>query len=681
MTVSCRVERIGFRFILLALVITTSSDFVWSQVAEGSPTTQSITLHPLLRDCTSLHEQQPPDRIVLQVIENTLHKWREHDLDDGGFCVVLEKPRYALLAEAEASVLMQASMRWVEEGPMPDHVEILDPLDPSLALPPAVPGRDTDPDRMELDSEQPDTAAAFAYPMIQSSAAMESGPYAPEVVIGTDDRVRVTETTGFPWRTIAFQSHGYSDGSSFRCTAFLITPHVAMTNGHCTWNASLGGWATSYAIAPGQRQDTDGGAVIRPYGLWTAVSWTTNQQWVDTEARQYDYAISTYTASFSNVSNATYMPLVFNVEPAVGNTINVAGYPGTAQGNATSALWRSAGEVHSIDGRVLRYLADTSSGNSGGPVWEFFAPSQRQIIAVHSFGSTTQGFNGGPRLVQENLALIESWMGLGLPSRTLSVTRSGTGSGSVATTVSPGGINCGTTCSADFFNGSSITLTQTPAPGSQFTGWSGACSGTQSVCTVSMSAARSVTASFSILTYALTVVKSGSGSGVVSSSPSGINCGTSCTASFNDGTTVVLTATPQAGSLFDGWSGACTGKGTCTVSMTQARSVTANFSAEYSIEVIIFGDGDGRVTSSPPGVDCVSICYVSFPAGASVTLTAHPAIGSSFSGWRGDCDGSDASCVLTMNKGHSIVATFSDQAEPPPAQIFADGFEEDAGQP
>ena len=69
----------------------------------------------------------------------------------------------------------------------------------------------------------------------------------------------------------------------------------------------------------------------------------------------------------------------------------------------------------------------------------------------------------------------------------------------------------------------------------------------------------------------------GTGSGTVTSSPSGINCGSTCTANYASGTSVTLTAAPASGSTFAGWSGACTGTGTCTVSMTAARNVTATF--------------------------------------------------------------------------------------------------------
>jgi aryl-phospho-beta-D-glucosidase BglC (GH1 family) len=77
--------------------------------------------------------------------------------------------------------------------------------------------------------------------------------------------------------------------------------------------------------------------------------------------------------------------------------------------------------------------------------------------------------------------------------------------------------------------------------------------------------------------FTLTVTKAGTGSGTVTSSPSGINCGSTCSGNYSSGTSVTLTATAASGSTFAGWGGACTGTATCTVSMTAVRSVTATF--------------------------------------------------------------------------------------------------------
>jgi hypothetical protein len=76
----------------------------------------------------------------------------------------------------------------------------------------------------------------------------------------------------------------------------------------------------------------------------------------------------------------------------------------------------------------------------------------------------------------------------------------------------------------------------------------------------------------------LAVIKTGTGQGTVTSAPAGINCGALCSAAFNNGTSVTLSAIPASGSIFSGWSGAaCSGTSTCTVVMSAAQSVTAAF--------------------------------------------------------------------------------------------------------
>src|SRR5437660_311245 len=241
----------------------------------------------------------------------------------------------------------------------------------------------------------------------------------------------------------------------------------------------------------------------------------------------------------------------------------------------------------------------------------------------------------------------------------LNVTLAGNGT----VTSSPAGISCPSiNCSANFASGTTVTLTATAAAGATFAGWSGAaCSGT-GTCSINMTAAQSVTATFNLVTFPLSVTSAGSGSGSITSNPSGISCPTStCSASFTSGTTVTLTATPATGSTFAGWSGAaCPGTGTCSVTMTATQSVTATFNlVTFPLSVTSAGSGSGSITSNPSGINCpTTTCSASFTSGTTITLTATPAARSTFAGWSGAACPRTGACPLSMTANQLVTATF-----------------------
>ena len=168
-----------------------------------------------------------------------------------------------------------------------------------------------------------------------------------------------------------------------------------------------------------------------------------------------------------------------------------------------------------------------------------------------------------------------------LNTYTLTVTKSGTGSGTV--TSDPSGISCGSDCSEAYNQGSAVTLTASPSSGTIFGGWGGDCSscGTNATCQIIMNSDKTCSAVFdtSAGQYTLTVTRSGTGTGTVTSSPEGISCGSDCSEAYSAGTTVTLTATPDTGSVFSGWSGDCSGSAlTTTVTMDGDKTCTATFS-------------------------------------------------------------------------------------------------------
>ena len=166
----------------------------------------------------------------------------------------------------------------------------------------------------------------------------------------------------------------------------------------------------------------------------------------------------------------------------------------------------------------------------------------------------------------------------------LSVAVAGAGAVSSADNV----FGCGTKCYVVYAAGSNVSLTAKPNSGSVFAFWSGACAGNPLTCTVLLNAESAVTANFTTLaggggggggaaTFTLSVSKSNLGT--VTSTPSGIDCGSSCTVKLVPGNALTLSATPPPGKTFVNWSGACVGTDPiCSITMNADTKVQANFS-------------------------------------------------------------------------------------------------------
>ena len=149
-------------------------------------------------------------------------------------------------------------------------------------------------------------------------------------------------------------------------------------------------------------------------------------------------------------------------------------------------------------------------------------------------------------------------------------------------TSSPSGINCDSDCSENYAGGVVVTLMAVPDGTSTFTGWNGDIDCADG--TVTMDSDRGCMASFAVETNPgedpagpmLTITKIGTGSGIVTTSPAGIDCGSDCSEAYADGTVVTITALPAADSSFAGWSGS----GDCQdgeITMTADRSCKASF--------------------------------------------------------------------------------------------------------
>ena len=170
--------------------------------------------------------------------------------------------------------------------------------------------------------------------------------------------------------------------------------------------------------------------------------------------------------------------------------------------------------------------------------------------------------------------------------------------------------------------------------------------------------------------------------GTVKSDPGGIDCEPTCEADYPVGTAVTLTANPDPGYDFAGWSGATCDDGslTCDLTVDGPRTVSATFDRRPVIFTLsVTNEGGGTVTSftdgTPDGkIDCGDDCGGSYVADSEVSLTAEPDPGYTFAGWEGDCSGTEA-CDIVMDQDRSVTAIFQLLAsdEPSPSPQIMDG--------
>lgn len=215
------------------------------------------------------------------------------------------------------------------------------------------------------------------------------------------------------------------------------------------------------------------------------------------------------------------------------------------------------------------------------------------------------------------------------------------GWGTVSVSPAP---NCGT----QYAHGTVVTLTAAPATGRLFGEWSGSLSATSNPVSLAMTGPRSITANFLLQQFTLTtnVV----GNGTISVSPSATT--------YPWGSTAQLTAVPNPGVMFLGWSGDLTGTANpATLTFDSNKTVTASFqNICYPLTTAVSPINGGNVTMTPsssPGCNPNHYHY-----NQAVTLTANPATGYSFSNWSGGASGTNATTTIAIQGNTSVTANF-----------------------
>ncbi len=201
-------------------------------------------------------------------------------------------------------------------------------------------------------------------------------------------------------------------------------------------------------------------------------------------------------------------------------------------------------------------------------------------------------------------------------------------------------------------SGQAVTLEAEPADGWAFSQWSGDASGTNPTTTVTLNSSAIITATF-VEDAGLELEIFIDGNGSVAKDPDQDG--------YEEGDEVELTADPDNGWVFSGWSGDASGTSlTTTITIDDDPSVTATFVEESSVtyhELNVNIVGQGTVSKSP--------LLAHYAEGAQVDLTANPATGWSFSGWGGDASGTSTSTTITIDSNPSVTATFVEDSVDP----------------
>jgi glutamyl endopeptidase len=227
-------------------------------------------------------------------------------------------------------------------------------------------------------------------------------------VVGEDDRVRITDTTAFPWRAIAYlELYDDSTGEVGQCTGTFIGPDAVLTAAHCLWDSERG-WVDRVRVVPGKNGRDEPFGSEWASGLWVPDAWIDEgepplRDWGVVSLPDGRLGQRTGWLTLAGLSDDTLTTGDF--EPAI------VGYHGDV--SPPRSLWGHFAEAFvAVQDSNLLYDIDATPGSSGSAILFSDAQGGVWIVGVHAYGidlGESEGYNFGRRVTGS--VLMDIWDG------------------------------------------------------------------------------------------------------------------------------------------------------------------------------------------------------------------------------------------------------------------------------
>jgi len=229
------------------------------------------------------------------------------------------------------------------------------------------------------------------------NGALDSGggdPSLLEIIIGRDDRVRVTNTLAYPYVCICHLVIRARNGKTYVGTGWLADEQTVVTAGHNVYMHREGGWAASIDVYPGRNGNS------RPYQARAVRTWST-RGWTKQKSAPADYGAIRLDQKIEDVGTFGFGALT-NEELKAG-LFHIVGYPGDKHGE----MWGHGRRLKGVQSDVLIYDIDTVGGNSGGPLF-LVRNGDSIVVGIHNYGANYG--NSATRITNDVYQRIQGWI-------------------------------------------------------------------------------------------------------------------------------------------------------------------------------------------------------------------------------------------------------------------------------